>query len=166
MFGFTIENLHLEASNVRYCVHDERSGGPEECQSIYDGCFMSLDNTNNDAWPNSSCIGGGLGSNHRVDIRKSIFHSIGNGLLVGIYYHGAGSSEDFRYLVTISDNYLESGVIEFQLNSEMLTKNCHFLVCGNNVPYDERLSTNSAIQKAGTAYTHNVVYEWNNVIRP
>jgi hypothetical protein len=165
MFGFTIENLHLEASNVRYCVHDERSGSPEECQSIYDGCYMSLDNTNNDAWPNSSCIGGGLGSNHRVDVRKSIFLPMGNGLLVGIYYHGAGSSNDFRYCVTITDNYLEDGVIEFQLNTEMQTKDSHFLVSGNNVPNDSRLSPNSAIQKAGNAYNNNVVYEWNNIVR-
>ena len=73
--GFTLQNLTLECANVRYGIHDE--GGnhltPNPYTNIYKNCVMSIDNSNNSAFPSHKCIGGGLGLQGEIVIENCLF---------------------------------------------------------------------------------------------
>jgi len=164
-YGFTLSGVHIEASRVRYAIHDELNSTaiPSKCR--YENCFMSLDNSNNPVWRNASCIGGGLAAHEVVDVLDSIFHPIGNEYKNGIYYHEAATAQDFDFKINIAGNYLVDGAIIFQMSNEMQGKNNYITVHDNNVPNDARLSSGSVVVKDGGAFTTNVVLEWNNIKR-
>lgn len=73
--GFTLENVNIEASNIRYCVHDELNGYNDPYHNSYVNCSMKLDNTQNDEFSSTQCIGGGLGLNGKIDIHDCYFKS-------------------------------------------------------------------------------------------
>ena len=75
--GFTIENLTLECSNVRYCIHDEVNSQTKPYKNVYKNCSLSIDNTSNTVWPIRTCIGGGLGTSGEVIIENCYFESVG-----------------------------------------------------------------------------------------
>lgn len=134
-FGFEIVGLHLECSNVRYAVHDERNGAIEQMKSYYRNCYMKLDNSGNDAWPLASCIGGGLGSNSIVDIRGCYFIAIppsGNG--AGIYYHNSEDlgNTDFSSYINICGNYCDGCGITLDEDRQDATKETYYLISNNH----------------------------------
>jgi hypothetical protein len=126
---------------------------------------MSLDNSNNPVWRNASCIGGGLAAHAVVDVLNSIFHPISNEYKNGIYYHEAVTAQDFDFKINVAGNYLIDGAIIFQMSHEMQGKNNYITIHDNNVPNDARLSSGSVVVKDGSAFTTNVVLEWNNIKR-
>lgn len=73
--GFTLENLDIEASNTRYCVHDEHGGAARFVRNYYINCRMKM--TNKDAEKNwySQCIGGGNAKHTYVEIRNCYFEN-------------------------------------------------------------------------------------------
>lgn len=71
--GFTIENMHLSASNVRYCVHDDTGAQKTPYRNVYRNCHMYIDNTANTAWTAEACIGGGTGCGTEVLIENCYF---------------------------------------------------------------------------------------------
>lgn len=73
--GFIIENINLQCSNIRYCVHDETGGQIAPYKNEYRNCKMYIDNTQNDAWTSEACIGGGLGCASEILIENSWFDS-------------------------------------------------------------------------------------------
>lgn len=73
--GFSLVNLHLEASNVRYCVHDDVGGQQAPYRNVYRNCHMYIDNTANTAWSAEMCIGGGTGAGTEVLIEGCYFDS-------------------------------------------------------------------------------------------
>lgn len=91
--GFTLENLHLECSNVRYAVHDETSGQVNPYRNIYKNCHIVLDNSNN-TQGYQQCIGGGLGSSAEIIIENCYFESIhANQTYDIVSYHNGGSGK-------------------------------------------------------------------------
>ena len=67
--GFTLKNVVIEASRVKYCVHDDNGSNEDIYENNYINCNMSLDNTSNEEWSeNGQCIGGGFGKNGIVNI--------------------------------------------------------------------------------------------------
>jgi len=164
-YGFTLSGVHIEASRVRYAIHDELNSTEIPTKCRYENCFMSLDNSNNPVWGNASCIGGGLAAHAVVDVLDSIFHPISNEYKNGIYYHEAAVAQDFDFKINIAGNYLIDGAIIFQMTNEMQGKNNYITVHDNNVPNDARLSSGSVVVKDGVAFTTNVVLEWNNIKR-
>lgn len=155
-FGFELVNLHLECSNVRYGVHDERNGGKELCRSWYKNCYIELDNTNNTAWVNASCIGGGLGSNHSVNIEGCYFKPRSNNGQTGVYWHNSNdnSNSDFSSYLVIANNYVDGGTINIQSSRNDSSKYTYIFINGNN------LSANPVLEITNKT----IVKSWNNTI--
>ena len=168
--GFTLENLTLECSNVRYAIHDERNGSTEECQSIYKNCNISLDNSNNQAWKGATCIGGGLGSNHYVDIQNCIFTANrldGYGAYnVGVYYHQSNNLENpsHRGTINIANCYFTNCIVKFQFSRTDAEEDTIIKVNGNSMyPFDG--SDEQGVYVSEMTGTKFKLYEWGNEIR-
>lgn len=73
---FTIENMEIEASNTRYCVHDELAGTGVYCHK-YINCRMKYtEDKIIDDISLRQCIGGGLGKNGTIVIDGGYYQSI------------------------------------------------------------------------------------------
>ena len=71
--GFTLENLDIEASNTRYCVHDEHNGNHKYINK-YINCRMKYTNTHSNV-SYVQCIGGGTGENCTIVIDGGYYES-------------------------------------------------------------------------------------------
>lgn len=71
--GFTLENLVIDVSNVRYCVHDELGGLEVPTDNKFINCRMTMDNTTATRNWYYQCIGGGCAKNSYVEIRNCYF---------------------------------------------------------------------------------------------
>lgn len=74
-YGFILENVNIECSNCRYCVHDEMHSSLFSYYNNYINCRMVIDNTDNKAWKSAQCIGGGLGYKGNIVISNSCFYT-------------------------------------------------------------------------------------------
>ena len=72
---FIIENVRIEASNVRYCVHDECSNTTTSYVHKYINCDMYHDSTDAQ-WHTPQCIGGGHGTNGTIIIDGGIYECV------------------------------------------------------------------------------------------
>lgn len=141
--NFTLEGLNIEASNTRYCVHDEMSGVGTAIHK-YINCIMVYTNTHTDI-KYVQCIGGGLGEHTTVIIEGGSYRSInsigipsvqnGDPLYAQqpISYHNGNSSGSYSH-VFIKDVYLSDrgyfrfgGYGESTQNSRIYISNCR---CG------------------------------------
>ena len=92
--GFTLENLTLECSNVRYGIHDEGNGQSKPYSNKYLNCTIILDNSNNsDGF--KQCIGGGLGSACEIIIKNCYFKSIDSDGTQIVTYHNGGNGKSY-----------------------------------------------------------------------
>lgn len=166
--GFTIENLTLECSNVRYAIHDERNGAVERCQHIYKNCNIKIDNTNNTDWHKSTCIGGGLGSDSYVVIDGCVFNAVeisGNPYSVGVYYHQSNNNNvsNHKANILIKNNYFVDGLIALQLSRTDASEDTIFKITNNNIK--SFASADSEGVYIDSSATHVQIYEWNNIKR-
>lgn len=80
--GFTLDGLHIRASNCRYCVHDERNGQDVKYHNVYKNCNMAF--TMDDPAQSGGtshymqCIGGGLGKYGYIEIIGGYYRTINN----------------------------------------------------------------------------------------
>lgn len=162
-YGFTIENLNLECSRVRYAFHDERNGGVEQCQSIYKNCRMVIDNSQNEYWNSKTCIGGGLGSNHEVRIEDCIFDVTDSGLNAGVYYHQSNntSNPNHKANITIKDCYFVNGTVILQMTRTDATDDTNIIITNNNFPNIAQADSEGLYLNGMTA-SHVNVFVWNN----
>lgn len=72
---YTLENVTLKATNIRYCVHDECSGTTTPYEHKYINCNMYHDSSNAQ-WRTSQCIGGGFGTNATCIVDGCIFETV------------------------------------------------------------------------------------------
>lgn len=167
-YGFTIENMNIEASRTRYLIHDERNGGSEQCQHKYLNCSFKFDNSNNPSWTNEAIIGGGLGCASEVDIQNCIFECKRN-TGYAISYHQNNKYETkpvFRSTINIDGNYIIRGRIVFTFDHESTGDDVTTVQIKNNsVPYVEGQQDGGLWSKGGNAWTKNVAYVWNNEVR-
>lgn len=154
-YGFELINLHLECSNVRYGIHDERNGSTEQMMSWYKDCYIELDNTNNAAWSNASCIGGGLSSNSSVHIEGCYFKPISNNGKTGVYWHNAndGNNTSFASYVVIQNNYIDGGNISIQDNRNDANNDTYFIISGNKTANGIKLEISN---------TRDIIRMWDN----
>lgn len=96
-YGFTLENVTIDADNIRYVIHDDRgSGGSTPYVNKYINCNMKLTN----GYYGDTAIGGGLGINGTIEIRNCRFEgSAGTHRLA--YYHGNNYSGETGAKCTI-----------------------------------------------------------------
>lgn len=161
--GFTLENLTLEASNVRYAIHDEAGSSTLNMyRNTYKNCKITIDNSNNEVWKKHKCIGGGLGLQGEIIIENCSFtdmYNVGSKVSTVSYHNAVSEGAKSRIIVTgcyFSDNATFS--LAYYGNSTEITEayvnNC-------SMTYEPYVTAESS------AYTiENVkLIMWNNEIR-
>ena len=97
---FILEGLNIEASNTRYCVHDEHAGSGNQ-HHVYKNCFMKY--TNNYPNPNYvQCIGGGLGEHGYIEIEGGTYESQTD---YGLSYNEANTPETAQQVISYHNGY-------------------------------------------------------------
>ena len=94
--GFTIENLTLECSNVRYAIHDDTNGQSTPYTNKYINCNIKLDNSSNQHGY-KQCIGGGCGSSSYIIINNCVFESV-DADTETVTYHNGGNGKSNVYI--------------------------------------------------------------------
>lgn len=160
MGNFEINNMKLSCSNVRYCVHDEKSDGADSYSHKYINCSFYIDNRNNtEGFP--QCIGGGLGKNGHIEIVGCSFESETinpNGEKAEASYHNSSAS-GAKSEVIVKDNFFENGTFRISYYGAS-TEKTYAYVSNNRMKYAPYVS------QENTSY-NNVNVElraWNNEI--
>lgn len=99
------EDVVIEASNVKYCIHDEHGGEVEPYTATFNRCNLYLDDSQNELAYSRSCIGGGLGKYATVEVKNSIFESVGEQIGGTVSYHTSTNIDDAVCHVNIHNNY-------------------------------------------------------------
>ena len=164
--GFSLIGLNIEASNVRYAVHDEYRGSISEPYTAeYKSCRIKIDNSMNIAFGGKQCIGGGLGANATIMIKDCVFVTVANGVDAVSYHNSADASA--KSYITCTGNYIE-GTNGFRFSwfgySQEITE---ILLSNNNVGKATivRAETGPDSPWGPSPYENIEVIEWNNVIR-
>lgn len=165
--NFTLDGLNIEASNCRYCIHDEQNGENVQYHNTYKNCIMKMTADPSSGYTNGhpQCIGGGLGKYGVIDIDGGSYYSEGTDLITGecpcISYHN-GSTAGCDSRIFIRDVYLDGddGNLRFGYYGASTIQ---------TMVYVSGCSMGSAILKrAETSSSHNdnmTITEWNNAIR-
>lgn len=164
---FTINDLNIDASNCRYCVHDEH-GGSGTYKHIYNNCTMKYTNTHTDI-NYVQCIGGGLGEHGCIEINGGKFESVTTVPYPGktlkqscqpISYHN-GMSPTCDSKISVKDVYLVGdGHFRFGMYGPSTIKT-PIMISG--------CSMGGEIDVMFESYQYDIenfeLTEWNNVIR-
>lgn len=164
--GFIIEGATIEASNVRYCVHDDIGIRTAPYKHEYKRCKMNLDNSSRvyegSLHASHHCIGGGMGIS-------------GDILIEDCYFSGQGDAGDDKATVAYhNDNYTQPS------KGSIVIRNSYF--AGDSTITITDLGANNDITKimiSGNSLGSNIiretldeeatgdmdVYEWNNEVR-
>ena len=160
--GFTIENLNIECSRVRYCVHDEDVSNVTPYKNTYKNCKMYIDNSENTAWNARQCIGGGLGKSGQIVIENCYFESVGQYATDIVSYHNGSGSNPFRSNISITGCYFanEDGCRCSHYGDQtdkslMIVSNCS-LGRAPRVIYEDQSNYN---------VENFELLSWNNVVR-
>lgn len=160
--GFILENLNIICSNVRYCVHDEHVNDRVPYTQKYINCNMKIDNTNNEYWDSSQCIGGGLGGYGNIEIKDSIFSSIltgGSTDTVAVSYHNTRYISDAKSKIIISNCYFKNNNTVGAFSYGDTNEFTEFIISNNSIGKEISEITYDGFHK-------NIdVFDWNNVIR-
>lgn len=116
--GFTLENLWIEGSGIRYIVHDDMFGNWTPYRNYYKNCHFVKDCSNDVyATPFQQCIGGGFGESGNVRIENCYFKTIypvtaslpsGSNLQVVTYHNATGSSATCVSAWYMDGNYIDT----------------------------------------------------------
>lgn len=161
--GFTLENATIEASNIRYVIHDERDSDTERYVNRYINCRMTFDNTNNPRTGKvSTCIGGGLGCDGYIDIEGCVFNSIDSnaaGHITAVTFHNSASANAKNHISIRNCYFMGLGFLRINAygDSTEIT-NCEVTGCsmGRDILVGH--------ETGGTNMNVHVT-EWNNTIR-
>ena len=116
--GFTLENLWIEGSGIRYIVHDDMFGNATPYRNHYKNCHFVKDATRDViAKPFQQCIGGGFGISGNVRIENCYFKTIypvtddnpaGSNIQVVSYHNATGDSTDCISAWYMDGNYIDT----------------------------------------------------------
>lgn len=161
-YGYTLENLDLECSMVRYCVHDERSTSLDAYRNEYINCRMYCDNRNNTDWLSRQCIGGGLGESGEIYIHGCYFESEGSTANNGTVSYHNSSSANAKSRIVIENNYFGGNSSTVRLSwYGTSTKMTEALVSGNSFSAAPVLRA----ETPGSTTVNVSMLDWNNEVR-
>ena len=163
IYGFTLENITIEASNIRYIMHDERDSDTDSYINRYINCHFKFDNSDNDTpGRTAQCIGGGLGLDGYIDIDGCVFESIDTtktGHICVVSYHNSAGANAKNH-ISIKNTYLKA-LGYFRINSY-----------GESTEITECEITNCSMGRSvlighetGGSNMNINVTQWNNEIR-
>lgn len=164
VYGFTLDNLQLEASNCRYNIHDERGSATDGYKNVYKNCSLYLDNSGNTGWSSKQCIGGGLGANGDIVVENCIFESIGiSDSGYGIVSWHNSASNTAKSNIVISGNYFK-GKGTFRLSWYGKSTDITNALVSNN-SFGSAIQSRAETSDESSANVNTEIIEWNNVIR-
>ena len=113
-FSIKIINGNFEASNIRYCIHDEHGTAVYPYANEYINCNMLIDNSGNTVFGQGNCIGSGLGQNAYIQVIGGIYegHSYWASDHADIRFHNTGAATG-KSNVVVKDAYLSRSVGSF-----------------------------------------------------
>lgn len=157
--GATVENLHAEASNCHYIIHDDL--GAYDAGSLittsFKHCNLKLDNTQNPVEHKSTIIGGGLTYDQHVEINDCNFNGANGYTTISYHNHVLGNS---RSTLVLKDNYFAEGNGFQAISTGTNPDHSLFLLSGNSFGHEitqDKLNASDEI---------NVdVKAWNNEVR-
>lgn len=128
--GGTLENVEVECSNCRYCVHDERGGTTDTYTNKFLNCRFSIDNSQNAAWDYQNItIGAGIGLDGMIIIDSCYFNHFA-------YYHQNFDTSQTQSIASVyfTNNYMdnEDGYFIFTGGFSSV-HNSLLYACGNSV---------------------------------
>ena len=161
--GYTLRGVNIRCSRVRYAVHDEKTGtGLGSYSNVYDNCNFYIDNTDNDTWHSSQCIGGGLGTSGNIVVRNCIFESVDPAFTgAAVSWHN-NRNEGAKSQISCVGNVVKGNRgfrFSWYGDSQEITE----VICtGNSVG---AATITGAETQDTSPYENIVLYDWNNVIR-
>ena len=164
-YGFTLENINIESSNVRYTIHDERDTSAEHYDNYYLNCNFKH---NNELGGNRQCIGGGLGKDGHIVMRGCVFDAVGVSNNSAVSYHNTwykgGKGKSF---IDIQGNIVKrTGTFRFSWfgdSTEMTQIICANNFIGSDIQFVQETTDTSLGVK--TDIVNMELYQWNNKIR-
>ena len=164
-YGFTLENITLESSNLRYSVHDERDTSAEPYTNKYIDCNFKTDNSNGGL---RQCIGGGLGRDGHIFIRGCIFNSVTANHNSAVSYHNTwykgGTGKSF---IDIQNSYVKgTGTFRFSWFGDS-TEMTQVLCANNSVGSQIQFIQETTDTSLGVAIdiVNMELFAWNNEVR-
>lgn len=161
---FYIENLDIEASNVKYCFHDDMGFSSIPYIHKFVNCRMKLNNSLNTESDTTQCIGGGFGRYGEIDIVGGEYYTTARGGNANpeITYHACAEQIDLTQysILTIKDAILEHTCIGRRYGfttakSIMYVTNCN-LGTLPSIQYEQGVTD---------WYDNIILKQWNNFIR-
>ena len=157
--GATVENLHAEASDCHYIIHDDL--GAYDAGSLittsFQHCDLKLDNTKNPVEHKSTIIGGGLTYNQHVEIEDCNFDGANGNTTVSYHNHVLGNS---RSTLILKDNYFAENNGFQAISTGNNPDNSLFMISGNSFGHEiiqDKLNADDT--------TNIIVKAWNNEVR-
>lgn len=165
---FILENVELDAKNIRYCVHDECSGTATAYNHKYINCKMLHDSSDAE-WKTPQCIGGGHGTNGTVIIKGGTYkcvpvqpqgHESVENVPLSFHYNTSNVLADNQLI--ISDVYLDGDDSFIYYGGSATTDNTeHTNVKIYNCKMGKKPINYSESDAPGQISTA-VLYSWNN----
>lgn len=156
VYGFTLENATIEASNCRYAVHDERDSDEDFYINKYINCRMTLDNTQSTS-ETHPCIGGGLGKHGYVEINGCHLQGSEGS---AFFYHNSAADGAKSHIV-VKDCWLDRQIaFNWYGQSQLLT---NVEVCGCSL--GAAIVSHAQTSDGSSPYNNINITEWNNIIR-
>lgn len=165
-YGFTLENANIEASNVRYCVHDERDTDTDAYINKYINCRMHLDNSTNTVIRTCNPIGGGLGKDGYVEIDGCWFKGertyVYTENLPLVTYHNSAAAGAKSYISLKNSYFADDGRPRFNWygQSQLIT---NVEVCGCSM--GSIILSQAETTDGSSPYQNISIIEWNNTVR-
>lgn len=164
-YGFTLENITLESSSLRYSVHDERDTSAEPYTNKYINCNFKTDNSNGGL---RQCIGGGLGRDGHIFIRGCVFNSVTANHNSAVSYHNTwyrgGTGKSF---IDIQNSIVKgTGTFRFSWfgdSTEMTQVICANNSVGSEIQFVQETTDTSLGVK--TDIVNMELHQWNNEVR-
>lgn len=166
--GYTLRGINIRCSRVRYAVHDEKATiGLGNYSNVYDNCNFYIDNTDNDTWHSSQCIGGGLGTSGNIVVKNCIFESVDPAFNdAAVSWHN-NRNEGAKSQISCIGNVV-NGNRGFRFSWYGYSQEITEVICtGNNVGAATiiRPETGPDSPFGPSPYENIEVWDWNNVIR-
>ena len=168
---FEMYNCTIEASKIRYCVHDDNGSETDVTpyRHVFNGCNMTIDNENS-VYETYHCIGGGLGAYGNVVIQNCYFNSVnssaGESAINGdVSYHGnwanTTATQQGKSNLIVTNNYFEHNFTISSPNTETAKK--YLLHTGNSYKANTNLTDGVYFNNTSTDYWD--IKSWNNTPR-
>lgn len=163
--GFSLENINIESSNIRYTIHDERDTSAEHYDNYYLNCNFKH---NNERGGNRQCIGGGLGKDGHIVMRGCVFDAAGVSNNSAVSYHNTwykgGKGKSF---IDIQGNIVKgSGTFRFSWfgdSTEMTQVICANNSVGSKIQFVQETTDTSF--GVAVDIVNMELFAWNNEVR-